>query len=298
MKNPEETKGNIQNHLESKITTFELKASGYCNNAYYLETESKQKLIVKQEKEVQEFTPQNSLLIEAKIARKFREFDLSIPTSRVVFVAQNPDMYGYEYIEGDLLKSVWKELSEEERVNVCKKLGNFHAEIGQQISREEATKLGITIDDSSDVHPETLEEYEENIRNMDILESYRTLVTKAKEMLDSTSDDAVFQFIHNDAHHENILINDKEISGFIDYGNSEYGEVAKEFSRYIRDFPDYFHYIVEGYEEKSGNKLSYKRLVSYSCVSGFGEIVEDYLRGGEARIRTDEMVRKYRELLF
>ncbi len=206
-------------------------------------------------------------------------------------------MYGYQYLEGRILKDVWPELSEVEKVHLCKKLGKFHAEIGQKVNLEQAQNLGIFIDKTSDVHPETLEEYKSIIKNPQIPELYRKLVIKAKEVLDTTADDTVFQFIHNDTHHENILIDNKEISGIIDFGNAEYGEIAKEFSRYIRDIPEYFQYIVASYEERSGNKVSQERLVSFACVSGFIDIVEGYLKGGVAEEKADKTVQKYKELL-
>lgn len=90
---------------------------------------------------------------------------------------------------------------------------------------------------------------------------------------------------------------DKKPVCFIDFGESEYGEVAKEFSRYIRDFPDYFNFIVSAYEERSGHKLSYARLVTNSFISGLIDNIEDYKKGGEDRIKAENSIGVYREMI-
>lgn len=287
----------LQEHFDEEITTLALKGSGLCNNAYYLETKSGEKYIVKQEKEAKGFEPENSLLVEAKVVKKLNLADLDIPIPYIVFVSENPDMYGYRYIEGDTLKEIWRLLSEEEKNSVCIQLGRFHAQIGHKITKETARQIGITIDESTDSHPETKEEYELILKDNTVPEGFKELVTKAKLLLDTTVSESVFQFIHNDAHHENIIIKDKKVSGIIDFGNAEYGETAKEFSRYIRDFPHHFEYIVSSYEKVSGNRLSRKRLVSNACVSGFIDIVESYKAGGERRIQAEKMLETYQRLL-
>jgi Ser/Thr protein kinase RdoA (MazF antagonist) len=297
---PEENlnlKAKIQECLGKEITRFTLKGRGACNDAYYVETREGGHFIVKQERAVKEFQPQNSLMVEAAVAQQFYGLGLSIPIPRVVFVSENPPMYGYEYIEGQLMKEVWPSLSEEERVNICFALGRFHAEIGKKVSREMSQELGVKIDESSDLHPEVLEEYIQLMEDESVPAAFKALVERAKALFDRMRGNLVFQFLHNDAHHENILIQDKKISGFIDFGNTEYGEIAKEFSRYIRDFPEYFTYIMSAYEEESGRRLSYERLVSNALLSGFMEIVEDYWKGGEGRAKAEESIATYDRLM-
>ncbi len=296
MENEIQLKNKIQKFLSKEIISFELKGKGAVNFAYQVET-SEGKYIVKQEREDKELQPQNSLIVEAAVARQLYEINLNIPVPHVVFVIEKPDIYGYEYIEGDLMRNVWKFLNEEEKISICQKLGRFHAEIGKKITLDMAKQLGVKIDDSTEPHPEALIEYKEILSSADVPEALKELAEKAKTILDQTTDKFVFQFIHNDAHHENVLIKGKQISGIIDFGNAEYGEVSKEFSRYIRDFPDYFQYIVSSYEEASGNKLSYERLVTNGLILGLMEIVEDYRKGGEDKKKAVEVIRKYKELI-
>lgn len=293
----EEIQEKVQQLLGKEITQFSLFGKGAVNNAYVAETIDGEKYIVKQEKEVQEFQPQNTLLVEARVAQELGKAELGIPVPDVAFISPDPEMYGYHYIEGDLMITVWDSLSEEEKINICRTLGIFHAEIGKKFSKESAAEMGVTVSHSTGLHPETVEEYHSILESGDVPEEFKTLAQHAQDIFETTFGKTVFQFIHNDSHHENIIIQDKKIAGIIDFGNAEYGEVAKEFSRYIRDYPDHFHHIVSAYEEASGNSLSYERLVSNAFLSGLIDIVEDYRKGGDARVKAEKAIAVYRRLL-
>ncbi len=287
----------IQELLGEDITQFSLKGEGWCNTAYYVETRSGGKYIVKKERENSDGTEQNSLLVEADVIKKLYDIGLSVPVPRVVFVSENPPMYGYEYLEGDLMMTVWPSLSETERIVICKAIGRFHAEIGKKFTKEMAQIAGIKIDESPDVHPEVADEYGKALSGADIPDEFKSLAREARAIFESTMDKTVFQFLHNDAHHENIIIKDKKVSGIIDFGDAEWGETAKEFSRYIRDYPDYFLHIVSAYEKESGNSLSYARLVSNGLLCGLAEILENYRKGGEGKIQAEQSIATYRKLL-
>ncbi len=295
--NQNKLKLKIEELLGEKITQFVLQGKGACNNAYSVETNQGGQYIVKQARDDKELHEQNNLIVEAKVAQTLFGLNLAAPTPRVVFVSENPEMYGYEYLPGNLMIEEWASLSEDERICICTALGYFHAEIGQKFTEEMAQACGVQINASRDIHPESIAEYERLIVREDVPEQYKTLAKEARAMLDTTMERVVFQFVHNDSHHENIIIKDKMISGIIDFGDAEYGEIAKEFSRYIRDYPDYFPYIVSAYEKKSGNKLCYKRLVSNALLSGFVDIVENYEKGGENRVKAEKAITTYRRLM-
>lgn len=285
----------VQELLGEVIVQFELKGRGCCNDAYFVEVVNGSRYIVKQERKEKTFAAQNSLIVEAAVAKQLYILGLKVP--RPVFMSEEFMMYGYEFVEGFLLSEVWPKLSDFEKISICTDLGRFHAEIGEKFKKEMAVDCGIEINMSKDQHPEILEDYARLILDKEIPKEFVLLVKKAKAIFDKTKNEAFFHFIHNDAHHENIIIKDNSISGIIDFGEAEYGEAAKEFSRYIRDFPNHFQYIVEAYEAYSGNKLSYKRLVSNSFVSGFVDYVEDYKKGGESRRKAEEAVLRYEALL-
>jgi Ser/Thr protein kinase RdoA (MazF antagonist) len=287
----------IQQKLGREITQIVLKGKGDCNYAYYVKTEDGEKYIVKQERERKETEDQNDLVVEGNLLQKLYATNLSITVPKVIFVSENPKLYGYEYIEGDLMREVWSSLSEDERIDICHSLGRFHAEIGKNFTKEMCEVSGIDMNSSLDPHPQVGKDYKMLISDPNVPVEFNNLVKEAKKIYDSTTDKAVFQFIHNDGHHENVIIKDKKISGVIDFGDSEYGETAKEFSRYIRDYPDYFQYIVSMYEQVSGNMLSYERLVSNALVSGFIDIVQNYWKGGEDRVKAEEAIAKYKRLI-
>ncbi|MES2471104.1 MAG: aminoglycoside phosphotransferase family protein [Patescibacteria group bacterium] len=299
MEQPTETtelKANIQRILGKEITELTLKGKGECNYAFYAESSDGDKYIIKQEREQKLTEDQNDLVVEGNLIKRLYDANVSVHVPRVIFVEENPKLYCYEYIEGDLMRGVWPSLSEEERISICRDLGRFHAEIGMKFTKEMSQESGIDINPSTGQHPKVIEQYNKWIADPALPEDVIDLVKRAEQIFDGTSDKSVFQFLHNDGHHENIIVKDKKISGIIDFGDSEYGEVAKEFSRYIRDYPLYFHYIVDEYEKVSGNKLSYERLVNNALVSGFNEIAEDYLKGGEDRKRAEEAIEMYRRL--
>jgi len=287
----------IQEFLSGEITRCFLKGKGAVNYAYYIETRDGKKYIVKQERDDKEFQPQNDLIMEARVAQQLYALKLPVPIPKVVFISENQKMYGYEYVEGDLLREVWKDLSESEKKDICRHLGKFHAEIGKKFTKEMAEIIGIKINMSAHLHPEVSTDYDWLILDANVPENFRTLLKEARSIFERTQNKLVFQFLHNDSHHENIIIKNKVISGIIDFGNAEYGETAKEFSRYIRDFPDYFQYIVSSYEEESRNKLSRERLVSNALLSGFIDIMEDYRKGGENREKAEKAMATYRTLI-
>ena len=129
-------KSHVQTSLGKEINKLILKGKGAVSMAYYVETNDGGKYIVKQERIDKEVEPQNDLIVEAKVAQQLYDLNLSVPIPHVVFVSENPKMYGYEYIEGDLMRGIWETLSENERVDICTKLGYFHAEIGKKFNKE------------------------------------------------------------------------------------------------------------------------------------------------------------------
>ncbi|EKD93304.1 MAG: hypothetical protein ACD_28C00181G0006 [uncultured bacterium] len=289
-------KESVQKLLGEELIVFELKGKGACNNAYYVETQSGKKFIIKEERPNGELKEQNSLAVEAHVIKQLSNLNFSAPLAKVYFISKEPNMFGYVYIEGDLLIDAWKKLTEEERIGICQNLGVFHAELEQRVTEAMAREMGVQINTYIGLHPEVEEEYSKILTFTDIPNGWKTLAQKTKTIFDKTLELGVFQFLHNDAHHENIIVKDGEITGIIDFGDSEYGEIAREFSRYIRDFPDHAEYIIKAYEKASGHKLSRERLISNSFLSGLMDNVEDYRKGGEDCIRAEKAVSKYEDI--
>ena len=288
----------VEKLLAKEVTLFSLKGKGDCNYAYYVETSDGGKYIVKLERERKETEDQNDLVVEGNVIRSLYDTGLTTPVPHIVLVSDDPKSYAYDYIEGELLRGVWGSLSQEEKIDICRSLGQFHAEIGKKFTKEMSQASGVDISESLGLRPKIIEDqYNELIVDANIPDEFKSLAKEAKRIFDGTTDKAIFQFIHNDGHPENIIIKDKRISGIIDFGDAEYGEVAKEFSRYVRDLPDHFQHILSAYEEYSGHKLCYERIVTNAMISGFVEIIEDYRRGGEGRVRAENTITMYGKLI-
>lgn len=292
----EELRNKIQGLLGEQITNLSLKGKGACNNAYIVETDSG-KYIVKEKRLDSEIQEQNNLTVEAAITQEVFKANTSLHVPEVIFVSDNPQMYGYKFIEGDLLKKRWESLNEQEKISICSKLGRFHAEIGQNVSKEKASSCGVQINEAVEIHPRLAKDCELVITDPDLPSELKTLTKEAMIMFNQTRDQAKFQFIHNDSHIGNVLIDDKEISGFIDFGDAEFGEVSKEFSRYIQLLPDYFEYIVSAYEEVSGNKLSRRRLICSAFLYGLMENVGKWRKGDKEKMTAEKSIENYQNLL-
>ena len=287
----------IQHFFTQKILSCELLGSGCSNDAYLIQTNDAKKYVAKRARNAPEHKAQNTLFLEAKLLEFLSPKHLCIFIPKIVFLSENPDMYGYEYIPGMLLTKIWEEIHPLVKISISKQLWQFHAELGKNISRKESWKLWLNIDLSPDLHPESLEDLRKIHGDPDIPGDIKHLALSMRKVLENTFSDLHFQFLHNDAHHENILVADAEITGFIDFWEAEYGEITKEFSRYIRDFPDYWQYIVQSYEEHSWNMLSCERLISYSFLAGLIDNIEMWKKWGEKRDQANKNIMWYKNAL-
>lgn len=289
-------KANLADLLGERITKLTLKGTGYCNHAYYVETERGGRYIVKQRRTDTDGVEQNSLPVEGRLIELLSSLNLSIPLPHVVLITEHPPMYGYDFIDGEQLIDVWSGLSEQERIVVCHHLGRWHAELGLAMTKAMAIASGVQVDESRVLDPEIVNELSQILASNDVPDSWKALARQARTIFDATAGDAVFKFLHNDAHHENILIKNKQIVGIIDFGDAEYGELTQEFSRYIRDYPEYWEHILVAYEVASGQRINRDRLVSYSFLAGLDDRIEDYRRGGLDRTNAETGFVAYQRL--
>ena len=187
----------IQGLLGKEITHFFLKGKGDCNNAYYIETREGGKYIVKEVRTDTEGGVQNNNSVtEGNLIKQLSTLGLSIHLPQVVFTSENPQMFGYEYIEGSMLREVWHSLLEKERIDICRTLGRFHAEIGKKLTKERAQKIGIIINEYTDIHPENVCDCRSTLASPDVPEEYKQLLNEARNVFDGAMDKLVFQFLH------------------------------------------------------------------------------------------------------
>ncbi|MDM1549544.1 phosphotransferase [Empedobacter falsenii] len=274
----------IENILEKKIVDFSLKGKGMCNNAWYAKTSDNEKYLIKQERPDKEAEEQNDLVTEAKTIQKLHEKNPNLPIPQIVFISELHKMYCYKYVEGEMMRGIWGKLSENEKILLCKDLGKFHAEFEISLSKDEAKNLGLNIDISTGLHKEIKEELDVFLNDSQILEKYKEVVKQICKIFDETDSEALFGFCHNDSHHENIIIREGRLACVIDFGDTEYGSIYAEFTRYVKDYPDYFEIIVKTYEELSNKKLSRTRLIAQTILDAIDDIRTDYDQEGREKI--------------
>jgi len=197
-------------------------------------------------------------------------------------------MYCYEYVEGKMMINAWKDLSEQERISLCEELGKFHAEFENALSKEEIQALGLEIDTSTDLHKQTKEEIEIFLNDTQIPEKYKIIIKQVCGVFEKNKTEASFGLCHNDSHHENIIIHKGKLACVIDFGDTEYGNIYNEFTRYVQDYPNYFEIIVETYEKLSNKKLSRTRLITQTVLNAVDDIRSDYDKDGR-----EEIIKQY-----
>lgn len=256
----------IQSLLDKEIKTFSPKGRGMCNNIYNIETSDGKKYLLKEAREDKETEEQNDLVIEGNVIRHLYDLDSTLPIPNVIFVSDNPKMYGYEYIEGEMMVYAWEKLTESEKAGVAKSIGAFHANIGKHLTVDQAQEIGIMVDNSQTLDQMGGESVQAFLDD-DVPESYKETAQKAKKFFDETQELAIFQCIHNDTHNENTILHNQRLAAVVDFGDCEYGDVHREFAYHVRRYPEYLKYFIAGFKASSGKDLSLKRLISYAIIA-------------------------------
>jgi Ser/Thr protein kinase RdoA (MazF antagonist) len=280
----ESLKKTIAENLNKQLISLSLKGQGMCNYAWYAISEDNQKYLIKQEKPEKEENEQNELLVEAGIIRKLNQKSPSLPVPQIVFLTENPRMYCYHYIEGEMMKSAWDFLSAKEKVLLCEDLGRFHAHLGKALTKEEIHELKIANNLQAALEKETEDDVEQFLHDSTIPRHYRQLVQRLYQVFDETKLSACFGLCHNDSHHENILLNEGKLSGIIDFGDAVFGDVHSEFARYVQDYPPYFEIIVKTYEKLSGTNLCRRRILALTILETVDELRTDYIANGRIEL--------------
>lgn len=276
----DQLKDTFQEFLKIKIVSTTLRWSGAANDAYFVEAEGVRKYILKVERDDSHVSEQNDLVVESRVITYLQNQDNTLPIPQIVFSSDAPKAYAYEYVDGETMDKAWDTLSTENKINLCKNVGELHAKLGAIINKDEALQIGIDTNEDPTITPAESEVLQEFMSNKSVSEHVKLLVRQAKEVFDETCDDAIFQFIHNDVHSNNILLSDGKLKGIIDFGDCEYGDVHKDFRFHVRRYPNHLQYIVDEYEKVSQKKLSQKRLISYAILRDL-EQISNYYDGRE-----------------
>lgn len=247
-----------------------------CNYAWYIITDDGKKYMIKQEKEVKEESEQNDLFVEARTIQKLNIKKPSLPIPQVIFIVENPKMYCYQYAEGIIIRETWQFLSEQERITLCEDLGKFHFDLGYALTQEEIKQLRLKIDEAYHLEEETQEDIERFLADTTIDIEYKNVVATIYQTYQQTMQFVHLGLCHNDSHYENILVHHGKLSCVVDFGDTDFGDVHREFTRYFQDYPDYYELIVQTYENLSGRKLSRKRIIAQSILENLDDIPHHY----------------------
>lgn len=147
--NPEQIRVFVEHQLGVITIDAVLKGRGMCNNVYLVTTQGGDEIVVKEERPDKETDEQNDLMVEGGVMSFLTSIEPILPIPKVLFISDRPKLLGYQYIEGDLMIDVWKEMTEGMRTDVCRSIGIFHGALGRLIDEAQANKLGLQIDKST-----------------------------------------------------------------------------------------------------------------------------------------------------
>lgn len=257
----------IENKMNIKITSHSFLGRGQCNDVYKLQTKYRN-ICLKVKKGLDTTCELNSLSVEAKVFRFMSKAGVSFVPK---YISSSDNYYLYEFIDGGSMKHVFAELSEEQKVSICKDIGKFHYELSR-LDKNKVLDLGIT-----EYQPEK-NKLNPSEYNLDRLSTkQKELVHQAYKIYVSSIRASKPQLLHNDAHDENIFItSDNPI--FIDFGDMIWRDVHYDFYRYVHDYPEYWKTIILEFEELSMIKLNRERIIAISLLrhlQGFILDIED-----------------------
>jgi tRNA A-37 threonylcarbamoyl transferase component Bud32 len=256
----------VEQNLNIKVSKIELFGQGKCNFIYLVNAESGEQFIVKKERGDKETEEQNHIITEARIIQYLKNKlpNLEIPAIR--FYDENVGLYCYNFISGKPMKITWQDLNEVQRITLCKNLGKFHAKFHSSLSLVEVEQLGLVINQNPELEGELLNHLDSVFQTSDVPENLVDIIENALKIYNKTSKEVHFSLIHNDIHDENILIDKDSISAIIDFGDTEFDDIRKDFHRYVSDYPDYFDYILDEYKNNVNFPVSKARIVAYTIL--------------------------------
>ena len=270
----------IENSLSKQMKSLSLYGKGMCNDIWLAVTDDNHLFLIKQAREKTEEEEQNDLLLEARLIQKLKQENSSLCIPDVVFASESPRMYGYKYVAGDTMRDAWPTLAERERMELCESLGRFHSSLQTTLREDKIIELGIT-NNHSQFDAEEIEDLERFIGNTSVSLHYRQAIKYIFKIFASTNSYAFDRLCHNDTHFENILVYESKLACVVDFGDADFGDVHREFTRYYQDFPDYFEHIVHAYETDSGHNLSHQRIKTRAMLDIVDELKTEYFASGK-----------------
>lgn len=184
---------------------------------------------------------------------------LSVEIPNIIYRGPKHDFFGYKKIEGR--PPSWEEFSsfpDEIKRNIFARAINFLVRLNNTISLGDALKLSVN-EDPSKWYIEDIE------KNIDILDS--DLKKMAQHLISTRPEFTIKQFIFNDLHPNNFIIDDSyNLVGIIDFGFSAVGDIHREFHHIYKICPDMLHELVNTYNIQTGLNISTDKVIWLSRV--------------------------------
>lgn len=243
---------------------------GQCNELWQVLPEEGSACLVKIPRDDAEEQEANDLHTEARLLQFLNTALPHLPLPQVLWVGAQVPLYAYTPLPGQRLSAVWPFLNESARQQLFFELGKCHAQWSKAIDYEQAMALGLADHRLESIAPDESETLRELLESGDLTQAHREAWKAALDLVQSTEHLALHTFCHNDAHHDNILVDQGRLSGILDFGDADYGDVHREFVRYVTDYPGHASYVLQGFEQEYSTQLCWSRIQALAVLQGIG----------------------------
>jgi aminoglycoside phosphotransferase (APT) family kinase protein len=291
-----DTKNTLINRLSEQgmfVFAVEMLGEGACNNVYRATSTEGRHVCIKVEKPDAKKPEMNPLWIEATIMQKLKNHTPDIKIPDVLLIDSEQKFYIYYFIEGKTLESVTqgnKSLSE----SVIQSLALTHAHI-HMTPVELFSELPLQYTDDH-MYINCVERTRLYATDLQLPSEWRRLLQWALEHY--TDGDSMSCLIHNDAHNENIFVNDSiEFVALIDFGDVIIGDAHLDFINYVHEYPHSWIDIIDQYEQYSGVELSRQRILALAIIRFSKQLIIYYLSDIDSdRLHAVDKMNDYQDL--
>lgn len=243
------------------------RSKAYRINELILRIPTQEKFLHEQEREAL-----ISRLLQERLPKKY--------LTQVTNITFNGNYSLHPEIEGELLQVLWNanKLSSLDIKKIAKHIAELLFQIHSidikpvqeqlaqysKICRNE--NITLLPDFDYEIAKKHILNYSEGKINLD---NFRTVISSAGVAL-----------CHNDLHAENIIINNGDLAGFIDFGEAGINPRITDFFHFYRLSRDFALEVIKAYNDLSPFKINIKEA-DYQFLSNTGYTIEQRLRAGK-----------------
>lgn len=268
---PEVLRNAIARQLGAAPDSLSFFNQGLCHQLWRVSPREGGQFLVKAERPEAQEKEANDLLTEAALLRQLHQSDPNLPIPQVLWVDASVPLFAYPMLPGTRMSEAWPRLHEEQRLALMQSIGRVQARLSQSLNASEAQALGLKDHRQETIEPEELEDLQALLTDARISPAQRSSWQQALEVLAKTEHLAVYAFCHNDSHHDNVLVDQQgRLTGILDFGDADYGDVHRELLRYVLDYPQYAGNAVQAFEQALGIQLSWPRIQALAVLQNIG----------------------------